>query len=419
MRFSFRSLALTQPAPPLSLPTSPHATARAATPIIADDAEPAAATQPVPSTSASPARRTTPPRAAAKKPRKAAVQTVLGGGGGGGKGAGAIAAAAPAAAPKATPGTPAPYPALPAEAAHPYAHPPPRPPGHYCPLAQRLSPLPPGAYVALSWNVAGLAALLRKDPVALARLVATERADCLCLQEHKLQINGTGGLDLGLPPGWHVSWAASVAKKGYSGVAIATRHAPLSVREGVGLGEADAEGRALAVELDGFWVATVYSPNAGEGLRRLGFRVEGGGWDEALAAWVGDLSASRGGKPVILCGDLNVARDPVDIYAPDKKHEKAAGFTPEERASFAARLLGGAGLVDCLRARLPADQPAYTYWSYRAGNRPKNRGWRLDYFLAPAAFDASHILDAFQLPHVPGSDHCPVGVVVRGGAEAE
>jgi len=339
---------------------------------------------------------------------------VLGGGGGGGG-----AATSGAAPQKATPGAPAPYPALPPEAAHPYAHPPPRPPGHYCPAAQRLAPVPDDAYVALSWNVAGLAGLLRKDAHALARLVATERADCLCLQEHKLQAGATAGVEasLGLPPGWHVSWAASTARKGYSGVAIATRHAPLAVvREGVGLPEADGEGRALAVELPRFWVATAYAPNSGEGLRRLGFRVGDGGWDAALAAWVGRLSASSGGKPVLLGGDLNVARHPVDIWAPDKAHEKAAGFTPQERASFAARLLDGAGLVDCLRRRIPADMPAYTYWSYRAGGRPKNRGWRLDYFLAPAAFDADAVLDAFQLPHVPGSDHCPVGVVVRGGA---
>lgn len=372
-------------------------------------------------------RRTTPPRAAkaataasppaataAKKPRRT-VQATLGG-------AAAPAAAAAVAAlpaPKATPGNPAPYPPLPAEAAHPYPDPlPPRPDGHYCPAAQRVKPLPPAAYVALSWNVAGLAALLRKDPAAVARLVATERADCLCLQEHKMQEGATPAVEpaLGLPPGWHVSWAASTAKKGYSGVAIATRHAPLAVVSGLGLPEADAEGRALAVELPRFWVATVYVPNSGDGLRRLGFRVDPGGWDEALAAWVGALSARSGGKPVLLSGDLNCAREPVDIYAPDKAHEKAAGFTPQERASFQERLLGGAGLVDSLRARIPPDQPAYTYWSYRAGNRPKNRGWRLDYWLAPAAFDAAEVVDAWQLPHVPGSDHCPVGVAVRGGA---
>jgi exodeoxyribonuclease III len=174
-------------------------------------------------------------------------------------------------------------------------------------------------------------------------------------------------------------------------------------------------GRTLAVELPRFWLATVYVPNSGEGLRRLGFRTSPGGWDEALAAWVADLSASAGGKPVLLCGDLNCAREPVDIYAP-ATHTRSAGFTPEERASFAERLLGGAGLVDCLRSRVPADQPAYTYWSYRAGNRPKNRGWRLDYFLAPAAFDAEDVADAWQLPHVRGSDHCPVGLAVKGGA---
>jgi exodeoxyribonuclease III len=215
-------------------------------------------------------------------------------------------------------------------------------------------------------------------------------------------------MDGGWAGGWMVDGRAASTDhaRPLSPTTLSLRTNPLYIK---------IKGRALAVELPRFWLATVYVPNSGEGLRRLGFRTDPGGWDDALAAWVGRLSASSGGKPVILCGDLNCAREPVDIYAP-ATHLRAAGFTIEERESFADRLLGRAGLADCLRARIPPDQPAYTYFSYRAGNLAKNRGWRLDYFLAPSAFDRDEVADAWQLPHVRGSDHVPVGLAVRGGA---
>lgn len=167
------------------------------------------------------------------------------------------------------------------------------------------------------------------------------------------------------------------------------------------------QGRLVAVEYPRFWLVTVYVPNSGEGLRRLSYRTEE--WDAALASFCAGLAAS---KPVILAGDLNVAREPVDIHNP-KSNLRSAGFTVEERDSFRARLLGPpASFADPWRLSHP-DARGYTYWSYRAGCRPKNLGWRLDYFLTSPALP---VHEAFHLPHVGGSDHCPVGVAIVGGA---
>lgn len=164
----------------------------------------------------------------------------------------------------------------------------------------------------------------------------------------------------------------------------------------------------MAAEYPRFWLVTAYVPNAGEKLVRLDYRV--GEWDAKLAAFLASLATT---KPVILAGDLNCARQEVDIHNP-KTNLRSAGFTVEERESFAAKLLGDpARLTDPWRERYP-DARGYTYWSYRFGCRPKNLGWRIDYVLtSPELKDSIH--DAFQLPHVEGSDHCPVGIAIKGG----
>ena len=173
-----------------------------------------------------------------------------------------------------------------------------------------------------------------------------------------------------------------------------------------------SQGRVVAAEYPRFWLVTAYVPNSGEGLKRLDYRV--GTWDAELASFISSLAAA---KPVILAGDLNVARGDADIHNP-KTNLRSAGFTVEERDSFAARLLAPpASLTDPWRDRHP-DARGYTYWSYRFGCRPKNLGWRIDYTLvSPELSDSIH--DAFQLPHVEGSDHCPVGIAIKGGAGGE
>ena len=168
----------------------------------------------------------------------------------------------------------------------------------------------------------------------------------------------------------------------------------------------------MAAEYPRFWLVTAYVPNTGEKLVRLSYRVDE--WDSKMAAFLASLSSS---KPVILAGDLNCARDPVDIHNP-KTNLRSAGFTLEERESFATRLLGDpARLTDPWRERYP-DGRGYTYWSYRFGCRPKNLGWRIDYVLTSADLSDS-IHDVFQLPHIEGSDHCPVGIAIKGGAGGE
>jgi exodeoxyribonuclease-3 len=172
-----------------------------------------------------------------------------------------------------------------------------------------------------------------------------------------------------------------------------------------------SQGRIVAAEYPRFWLVTVYVPNAGEKLVRLDYRV--GEWDAAFAAFVASLAST---KPVVVAGDLNVARAEPDIHNP-KTNLRSAGFTVEERESFAEKLLGTVGLADPWRDRFP-DKRGYTYWSYRFGCRPKNLGWRIDYVLtSPELSDDIH--DAFQLPHVEGSDHCPVGIAIKGGVGGE
>ncbi|KAI3426491.1 hypothetical protein D9Q98_008857 [Chlorella vulgaris] len=293
------------------------------------------------------------------------------------------------------------------------------PPGPAWDASMRPQPLAAGtpACRILSWNVAGLRALLKKSketdegtrdeliltPVALAQ---KEQADVLCLQEIKLQQDHCADVlkDLDVPEGWHVSWNCSRDKKGYSGTAIISRQAPLSVSCGIGAEEHDGEGRVLTAEFPTFWLVNCYVPNSGAGLKRLEYRVNS--WDKDFSAY---LKRLEGSKPVVLTGDLNVAPAEIDIHSP-KTNLKSAGFTPEERASFADNLIGQ-GFVDCFRTQYP-EAVGYTYWGYRFNARANNKGWRLDHFLVSQQLHPS-VHECYHLPAVLGSDHCPLGLVVK------
>lgn len=261
----------------------------------------------------------------------------------------------------------------------------------------------------ITWNVAGLRALMKKSPGVFPELVAREAADVLCLQETKLQEgHAHTGLaeQMGLP-GWHAHWNCSTARLGYSGVAVLSRVPPLSVRLGLGQEEHDGEGRLITAEFPDFFLVNVYVPNSGEGLRRLEYRVGPGGWDAALVAHLADLRAR---KPVVVTGDLNCAHQEIDIHSP-KTNLRSAGFTQEERDSFASRLLCEACLADTFRRQHPG-VAAYTYFTYKFNCRAKGKGWRLDYFLVSESL-MERVHDSFLLPDVLGSDHVPIGLTLK------
>lgn len=267
-----------------------------------------------------------------------------------------------------------------------------------------------GVKKIVSWNVAGLRAFLKKAQEDLGKLVAEEGdIDVFCIQEHKLQ-QGKHCKDATIAlreyfPGYSMYWNCSTVKKGYSGTAILSREEPLQVTYGLGMDEHDGEGRVVTAEYDSFYVVNVYVPNAGEGLKRLDYRV--GEWDLALSSYIKDLEAK--GKAVILTGDMNCAAEEIDIHSP-KTNLRSAGFTIEERTSFAEKYLQN-GMKDAFRTLHPG-VIGYTYWGYRFNLRAKNKGWRLDYFLvSESLFDSVH--DCYHLPDLMGSDHAPLGLTVK------
>ncbi len=242
----------------------------------------------------------------------------------------------------------------------------------------------------VSWNVNGLRACVGKG---FLEYFADMRADFFCLQEIKLQ---AGQIELNLP-GYLQYWNYAV-KKGYSGTAIFARHEPLSVRYGLGLAEHDTEGRVITLQYDDFYLVTVYTPNSQPELARLGYRME---WEDAFFAYVQALNNS---KPVILCGDLNVAHQEIDLTHP-AANRRNAGFTDEERVKF-SRLLE-AGYTDTFRHLYPHTREAYTWWSYMMKARERNIGWRIDYFVV--ANSLAQRIDGSEIhAQVLGSDHCPV-----------
>ena len=249
-------------------------------------------------------------------------------------------------------------------------------------------------YRFISWNVNGLRAVAGKG---FADVFDRLDADFFCLQETKLQ---AGQLDLDFLG--YTSYWNYADKKGYSGTAIYTRCTPLAVTYGIGIDEHDHEGRVVTLELPDLYLVTVYVPNAQNDLRRLGYRME---WDDALRDYLCRLDAV---KPVVVCGDLNVAHQPIDLKNP-AANRRNAGFTDEERSKFTALL--DAGFVDTFRLLHP-DEVKYSWWSYRFSARLKNAGWRIDYFLTSRRL-ADRIRLAEIHTDIHGSDHCPVELVLE------
>ncbi|CAI5501372.1 unnamed protein product [Closterium sp. Naga37s-1] len=302
---------------------------------------------------------------------------------------------------------------------------------------------------------ADVSADVAAEATVLCRLAERERADVVCLQETKLQEKDVGEIQKALSPTFpHSYWSCSTAKLGYSGTAVLSKVPPLSVRYGINKPEHDKEGRVVTVEFAPFFLVCCYTPNSSEKLVRLDYRTKE--WDVDFGSYVKELEQQ---KPVIVTGDLNCAFGEIDIFHPEG-NRRSSGFTDEERASFAANLLGvpwegeeegekgkggeggeggekgengsggkkgggegkgeggdeggrgeERGLVDTFRQQHP-NAVAYTYWGYRSKARPANRGWRLDYFLVSQAL-ASRVHDSYTMPDVPGSDHCPLGLVLK------
>ena len=244
----------------------------------------------------------------------------------------------------------------------------------------------------ISWNVNGLRAARGKgfDEIFLAL-----SPDFFCLQETKLQ---QGQIDIDFP-GYESSWCYA-EKKGYSGTAIFTKHAPLSVSYNLGVEEHDREGRVVTLEYEDFYLVCVYTPNAQDGLKRIDYRMA---WEDAFRDYLLALDAK---KPVVVCGDMNVAHEEIDLKNP-KANIGNAGFSYEERGKFTELL--ESGFTDTFRYLYPDRRDAYSWWSYRAAARERNVGWRIDYFLVSDRL-RDHIKEAFILPEVLGSDHCPVGL---------
>ena len=242
----------------------------------------------------------------------------------------------------------------------------------------------------ISWNVNGLRACMQKGFLDFFR---DADADFFCLQETKLQ---EGQLDLELP-GYYQYWNYA-EKKGYSGTAIFTKHEPTGVQYGIGIPHLDTEGRVITLEYPNFYLVTCYTPNAQRELARIDFRME---WEDAFLAYLAELDKT---KPVILCGDLNVAHQEIDLKNPASNRGNA-GFSDQERAAF-TRLLDN-GFVDTFRYLHPDSAGCYSWWSYMFHAREKNAGWRIDYFVVSKNLQ-SKIADAAIHAQVMGSDHCPV-----------
>ena len=271
--------------------------------------------------------------------------------------------------------------------------------------ARRRRPRPRGSTLLMTWNVAGLRGLLRRDPMAIAQLVAAHRPDVLCLQETKLQEQHVEEVAaaLGLA-GWSASWSCSTTRLGYAGVVTLSRHPPRAAAAGLPALGLLASGRLVTSRHQDFTLINTYSPNAGVDLKNIDLRV--GQYDPALGRHAGAQ-----GSRFILAGDLNVAPQPPDVYDPQRLARlDAPGFSRAERDSF-ARCFLQRGLVDAFRLCHP-EVRAYTFYSYRAQMRAKKRGWRLDHFLVSAAMVPA-VHDCFVLDQVQGSDHLPVGLVLR------
>lgn len=248
----------------------------------------------------------------------------------------------------------------------------------------------------ISWNVNGLRACVGKNFLDFFNEID---ADIFCIQESKLQ---EGQIDLDLP-GYYQYWNYA-EKKGYSGTAIFTKQEPKSVSYGIGIEEHDKEGRVITLEFDQFYMITVYTPNSQNELARLSYRME---WEDAFRAYLKKLEET---KPVVVCGDLNVAHKEIDLKNP-KTNRKNAGFTDEEREKFSVLLENG--FIDTFRYFYPDAEGIYSWWSYRFQARAKNAGWRIDYFITSPSLK-ENLESADIHSDILGSDHCPVELKIRG-----
>ena len=246
----------------------------------------------------------------------------------------------------------------------------------------------------ISWNVNGLRACVGKG---FTEFFKEAGADVFCIQETKLQ---EGQIELDLP-GYHQYWNYA-ERKGYSGTAMFTKEEPLSVTYGIGIEEHDREGRVITAEFQDYYVVTCYTPNSQNELRRLDYRMT---WEDAFLSYLIGLNTK---KPLILCGDLNVAHREIDLKNP-KTNRKNAGFTDEERGKMTALL--GSGFTDTYRFFNPDKEGVYSWWSYRFKAREKNAGWRIDYFITSRSLD-SRLVSADIHTEIFGSDHCPVELVI-------
>ncbi|MDD6042130.1 MAG: exodeoxyribonuclease III [Eubacteriaceae bacterium] len=247
----------------------------------------------------------------------------------------------------------------------------------------------------ISWNVNGIRAAMGK---VFCDFVAEEAPDIICIQETKMQ---EGQADVPLE-GYHQYWC-SAEKKGYSGTATFTKAEPVSVSRGIGIDEHDHEGRVLNLEFDDFYLVNVYVPNSQNELKRLDYRMK---WEDDFRAYLKKLEES---KPVIVCGDMNVAHKEIDIKNP-KSNRRNAGFTDEEREKMTELL--DSGFIDTFRHFYPDRTDIYSWWSYRFNARKNNAGWRIDYFLVSEEL-RDRITDAHILTEVMGSDHCPVTLEIE------
>ena len=247
----------------------------------------------------------------------------------------------------------------------------------------------------ISWNVNGLRAVFGKG---FPEIIQGLDADFICLQETKMQ---AGQLEADLPS-YHTYWNYA-EKKGYSGTAIYTRHEPLSVSYGIGIDYHDTEGRVITLEYTDFYLVTVYVPNSQDDLRRLGYRMT---WEDDFRTYLVELDKK---KPVIVCGDLNVAHQEIDLKNP-KSNRRNAGFTDEERGKFQELL--DAGFIDTFRYFHPDQRDIYSWWSYRFRARERNSGWRIDYFVTSQRL-APQLASAKIHTEIFGSDHCPVELVLK------
>ncbi len=251
----------------------------------------------------------------------------------------------------------------------------------------------------ISWNVNGIRAVINKDFHDSLKIMDP---DILCIQETKAQDDQVTEA-LNSVNGFHIC-SNSAEKKGYSGTAVLSKTKPLDTFRGIGISEHDSEGRVLCLEYEAYYLVNVYVPNSRNDLKRLDYRQV---WDLDFFNFLKDLEKT---KPVIACGDFNVAHKPVDLARPKANYNKSAGYMQEEIDGMDRYTSGG--FIDTFRYFYPDTENVYSWWSYRAGAREKNVGWRIDYFLVSQSFIPS-VKDAFVLNKIMGSDHCPVGIDLK------